>query len=183
VTLVEIRIRPIAQIIELLTESGAGNADCATRGPTHRILVSNVVDWGFEALGEHAWALLLAVAKRLEEGRPTLQQGRWRPALVYPVLGLHSRTLGLFGPGKIGGCIAEIGRAFGMRVITTTRSPQSTPFEQLVAESDFLVIASPTRIIHGRAIKSSSLDRIMSFSGLYAGVYCGRARAKMEILA
>ena len=107
------------------------------------ILVSNVPDFCSDAVAEHAFALLLGVAKRLEDGRGVLQQGAWRTALVYPTLGLHGKTLGLFGCGKIGGRIAALGRAFGMRVLASTRSPESAPFEQLLAESDFLVIAAP----------------------------------------
>lgn len=107
------------------------------------ILVSNVPDFCSDAVAEHAFALLLGVAKRLEEGRPTLQQGRWRTALAYSTLGLNGKTLGLFGCGKIGRRIAALGGAFGMRVFATTRSPQSTPFDRLLAESDFVVIAAP----------------------------------------
>jgi len=106
-------------------------------------LVSNVPDFCTDAVAEHALALLLGVAKRIEEGRPTLAGGRWTTALAYPTLGLRGKTLGLFGCGKIGGRIAELGRGFGMRVLATTRSPQSTPFETLLAESDFVVIAAP----------------------------------------
>ncbi len=107
------------------------------------ILVSNVPDFCADAVAEHAVALLLGVAKRLEEGRPTLRQGRWRTALAYPTLGLKGKTLGLFGCGKIGSRIAAIARGFGMQVLATTRRPESTPFERLLAESDFLVIAAP----------------------------------------
>ena len=107
------------------------------------ILVSNVPYFCSDAVAEHAFALLLAVAKRLEEGRPVLQQGRWRTALAYPTLGLRGRTLGLFGCGKIGSRVAALGRALGMQVLATTRSPLSTPFERLLAGSDFLVIAAP----------------------------------------
>ncbi|HYM09075.1 MAG TPA: D-isomer specific 2-hydroxyacid dehydrogenase family protein [Bryobacterales bacterium] len=107
------------------------------------ILVSNVPDFCSDAVAEHAFALLLAVAKNLEAGRATLQQSRWQTALAYPTIGLKGQTLGLFGCGKIGSRIAALGRAFGMRVLATTRSPRGTHFEQLLAESDFLVIAAP----------------------------------------
>ena len=107
------------------------------------MLVSRVPDFCSDAVAEHAFAMLLGVSKRLEEGRATLQQGRWRTALAYPTLGLNGKTLGLFGCGKIGSRIAVLGRAFGMRILATTRSPQSAPFDQLLAESDFLVIAAP----------------------------------------
>ena len=107
------------------------------------IRVSNVPDFCADAVAEHAWALLLAVAKRLREGRPLLQEGRWQTALAYQTLGLRGKTLGLFGYGRIGRRVGEIGRGFGMRVLATTRSPESTPFEELLAESDFLVLAAP----------------------------------------
>ncbi|HLF81713.1 MAG TPA: D-isomer specific 2-hydroxyacid dehydrogenase family protein [Anaerolineales bacterium] len=107
------------------------------------IRVSNVPDFCADAVAEHAWALLLAVAKRLREGRPLLQEGRWQTALAYQTLGLRGKTLGLFGYGRIGRRVGEIGRGFGMRVLATTRSPESTPWEELLAESDFLVLAAP----------------------------------------
>jgi glycerate dehydrogenase len=107
------------------------------------ILVSNVPDFCADAVAEHAFALLLGVAKRIEEGRSVLQGGKWRTALAYETVGLKGKTLGLFGHGKIGRRIADIGRAFGMNVLFTTRSPESTPFQQLLAQSDFLVIAAP----------------------------------------
>jgi glycerate dehydrogenase len=107
------------------------------------IQVSNVPDFCTDAVAEHAFALILAVTKRLEEGRPTLQQEKWRTALAYPTIGLKGKTLGLFGHGKIGSRIAHIARAFGMEVLATTRNPGSTSFERLLAESDFLIVAAP----------------------------------------
>jgi glycerate dehydrogenase len=107
------------------------------------ILVSNVPDFCSDAVAEHAWALLLAVAKRLEEGRPMLTAGAWQTALSYSTFELRGRTLGLFGCGKIGGRIAAIGRAFGMKVISTTRDAKSTPFPQLLEQADCIVISAP----------------------------------------
>jgi glycerate dehydrogenase len=137
-------IVPYLDVCRLISVQGAGTDALNVAAARRRgIVVSRVPEFCTEAVAEHTWALLLAVAKRLEEGRPLLQQGGWRTALAYPTLGLHGRTLGLFGCGKIGGRIADIGRAFGMRVLATTRSPESTRFDELLAESDFLVIAAP----------------------------------------
>lgn len=137
-------ILPYMPECRFISVQGAG-ADALDVAAARRrgILVANVPDFCSDAVAEHAFALLLAVAKRLEEGRGVLQQGRWRSALAYPTLGLKDKTLGLFGCGKIGGRIAAIGRGFGMRVLATTRNPQSAPFAQLLEESDFLVIAAP----------------------------------------
>ncbi len=137
-------IVPYLECCRFISVQGAG-VDALDVASVRRkgIVVSNVPDFCSEAVAEHAFALLLAVAKRIEEGRPALQQGRWRTALAYPTLGLHGKTLGLFGCGRIGSRIAALGRAFGMDVLATTRNPSSTPFDRLLAASDFLVVAAP----------------------------------------
>lgn len=119
---------------------------CAARG----VRVANVPEFCTDAAAEHAFALLLAVAKRLEAGRPLLRTGGWTEALAYPTIGLRGRTLGLFGCGRIGGRIAELARAFGMDVIAAVRHPlrrrpgiEAVDFERLLADSDFLVLAAP----------------------------------------
>jgi glycerate dehydrogenase len=137
-------ILPYLDRCRFIAVQGAGTdalnvAEARRRG----ILVSNVPDFCTDAVAEHALALLLAVAKRLEDGRPTLQQRLWRTALAYPTRGLRGKTLGLFGCGRIGSRIAALGSAFGMRVLATTRNPESSPFERLLRESDFLVLAAP----------------------------------------
>lgn len=119
---------------------------CRERG----IVVSNVPEFCTDAVAEHAFALILAAAKRLEEGRPMLRTGGWTTALAYPTLGLRGRTLGLLGCGKIGGRIAELARAFGMDVLATVRDPskkrrgiETVGFERLLGDSDILVLAAP----------------------------------------
>ena len=113
------------------------------------IVVSNVPEFCTDAVAEHAFALLLGVAKNLESGPPLLRSGGWTTALAYSTLGLRGRTLGLFGCGTIGSRIAEIGVGFGMRVVATVgnpdrlRSVETVPFETLLTESDFLILAAP----------------------------------------
>ena len=120
-------------------------AECRRKG----IVVSNIPGFSTDAVAEHAWALILALAKRLEEGRPMLLKGAWTEALAYFTTGLRGRTLGLFGFGQIGQRIAEIGGAFGMQVIATVRDPskarpiETVTLDELLQRSDFLVLAAP----------------------------------------
>lgn len=120
-------------------------AECRRKG----IVVSNIPGFSTDAVAEHAWALILALAKRLEEGRPMLLKGAWTEALAYFTTGLRGRTLGLFGCGQIGQSIAEIGDAFGMQVIATVRDPskprpvETVTLDELLQRSDFLVLAAP----------------------------------------
>ena len=118
---------------------------CREQGVT----VCNVPAFSTDAVAEHAFALLLAAAKRLDEGRPMLRSGEWNSALAYFTLGLKGSTLGLFGCGQIGLRLAEIGRAFGMDVIATVANPakqrpvEAVSFEELLARSDFVILAAP----------------------------------------
>lgn len=120
-------------------------AECRRKG----IVVSNIPGFSTDAVAEHAWALILSLAKRLETGRPMLLNGDWNEALAYFTTGLRGRTLGLFGLGQIGQRIAGIGRAFGMHVIATVHDPakprpvETVSLDVLLGRSDFLVLAAP----------------------------------------
>jgi glycerate dehydrogenase len=141
---IHLDLLPYLDACRFISVQGAGTDALNVPAVRRRgIQVSNVPDFCSEAVAEHALALLLAAAKRLEDGRPVLRERRWRTALAYPTVGLRGKTLGLFGYGRIGRRIGALGEAFGMRVLYTTRDPASTPFERLLAESDFVVLAAP----------------------------------------
>jgi phosphoglycerate dehydrogenase-like enzyme len=63
---------------------------------------------------EMAWTLILASRRHLVEEVNAVRSGGWQHTLG---LELGGRTLGLVGLGHIGGAVAKIGKAFGMRVI------------------------------------------------------------------
>jgi phosphoglycerate dehydrogenase-like enzyme len=73
---------------------------------------------------ELAWALILAAAKRLEQYLALVRRGGWRDGKALPVV-LAGQRLGLVGFGGIGRKVGEVGRAFGMEVVTW--SPNMTP--------------------------------------------------------
>jgi phosphoglycerate dehydrogenase-like enzyme len=62
----------------------------------------------------------------LESQIALLRSGEWRPSTAVPLAGvLHGQTLGLIGLGEIGGRVASVGNALGMKVVTW--SPRMTP--------------------------------------------------------
>lgn len=69
-------------------------------------------------VAEHTWTLILAALRRIPEETALMRRSGWRASFS---LGLHGRTLGLYGFGKIGGLIAATGRSFGMRVLVHGR--------------------------------------------------------------
>ena len=85
-------------------------------------------EWGpsKESTCEITWALILAATRQLEQQTALLRSGQWRVNAALPLAGvLHGQTLGLIGLGEIGGRVAKVGLALGMKVITW--SPRMTP--------------------------------------------------------
>jgi D-3-phosphoglycerate dehydrogenase len=69
-------------------------------------------------VAEHTWALILAALRHIPEETALMKRGGWRRSFS---LGLHGRTLGVFGLGKIGSLVAATGATFGMRVLVWGR--------------------------------------------------------------
>ncbi|MEU9223071.1 D-2-hydroxyacid dehydrogenase family protein [Streptomyces massasporeus] len=113
---------------------------------------------------ELTWALLLGLARGIvEESNALRSGGPWQSTVG---VDLHGRRLGLLGLGKIGGRVAQIGLAFGMRVsawsrnLTRERADEvgvelAGSKEQLLADSDFvsvhLALGDRTRGLIGAA--------------------------------
>jgi phosphoglycerate dehydrogenase-like enzyme len=68
---------------------------------------------------EMAWTLILASRRHLVEEVNTVRSGGWQHTLG---IELRGRTLGLVGLGRIGGAVARIGNAFGMRVLSWSQN-------------------------------------------------------------
>ncbi len=110
-----------------------------------------------EATADISFALLLAVARRVIEGDRLVRAGIFPGAQSSHLLGawVHGKVIGLIGGGgRIGRAVAKRARGFSMRALywTPRRKPESeeqeagltyVPFDQLLAESDFVSIHTP----------------------------------------
>ena len=65
------------------------------------------------ATAELAWGLILAALRHIPQEVERLKSGLWLGSLGTGVAG---KTLGVYAYGRIGSLVAEVGRAFGMRV-------------------------------------------------------------------
>ena len=84
------------------------------------IVICNIPGQTAPIVAEHAFGLMLAVAKRAFFQTAELRAGRWTSRdNVY----LHGKTLGLIGTGNIGAAMGRLGRAIGMDVIAWTFHP------------------------------------------------------------
>ena len=81
------------------------------------IAVCNVPDYGAHMIAEHAFGLLLAVARNVVEGNNRYKHQRLFSDRGLQGIELHGKTLGIVGTGRIGLHSARIARGFGMRVL------------------------------------------------------------------
>lgn len=132
---------------------GINNLDLAacTR---HGVLATNTPDVLNEATADHAWALLLAAARRVGESERWLRAGLWKRWTFEMFTGAEvgGTTLGILGMGRIGRAIARRATGFSMPVIyhNRTRLPadleggaRHVPLSGLLRESDHLVLVVP----------------------------------------
>ena len=102
------------------------------------IAVANVPDYGDPTVAEHAFALLLAVTRRIVEAAGRTRRGDFSSAGLRGV-DLHGRTMGVVGAGRIGRRVIAIARGFGMEVIASDPRPDA----QAAAELGFRYAALP----------------------------------------
>jgi len=94
------------------------------------IIVTHVPGYATEAVAEHVFALLLASIRKLPLADEHVRRGDfdWRP---FGGIELAGKTLGIIGTGKIGCRVAEIGRAFKMRILAFDKYPNLKKAEEI----------------------------------------------------
>ena len=117
------------------------------------VWVTNTPDVLTEATADLAWALILAVTRRVVEADRFLREGRFQGWGLELLLGsgLQGKVLGIVGFGRIGRAVAERGRSFAMEV--AYHDPQgpaeaqpwarSLALEELLATSHVLSLHCP----------------------------------------
>lgn len=132
---------------------GYNNIDVAACS-RHGVIATNTPDVLNAAVADHAWALLLAAARRVSESERWLRAGQWKRWRfdMFPGADVSGTTLGVLGMGRIGRAIARRAAGFDMRVIYHSRrrlepeleaGARHVSFDQLLAESDHLVLMVP----------------------------------------
>jgi glyoxylate reductase len=123
------------------------------------IFVTGIPPIVHEATADVHFGLMLAVARRMIEGDKYVRAGKFPGSQSDQLAGswVYGKTVGLVGGGgRIGKAVARRAHGFSMRVIywTPRRKPEAeereagltyVPFEQLLAESDFVSLHSPMR--------------------------------------
>ncbi|WP_095146689.1 MULTISPECIES: 2-hydroxyacid dehydrogenase [unclassified Pseudomonas] len=136
----------------LIAATGTNNVDLVA-ARAQGITVSNCQGYGTPSVAQHTLMLLLNLATRLGDYQKAVGAGRWQQAsqfclLDYPIVELQGKTLGLLGHGELGGAVARLAEAFGMRVITgqipgRPARADRVPLDELLAQVDALTLHCP----------------------------------------
>ena len=110
-----------AGALKLIVRAGAGYNTIDVAAASRRgVYVSNCP--GKNAVAELAFALILALDRRIADNVIELRAGHWNKKEFSKARGLMGRTLGLVGTGQIGREVITRARAFGMSVVAWSRS-------------------------------------------------------------
>lgn len=143
-----------------LAATGSDNIDIEAAGELG-IAVANIRDYCTPSVVQHVFALLLTLTQKLDQHRRLVRGGHWQQSTEFCLLEpcfteLHDKTLGLVGLGALGGGVAGVARAFGMRVIAarlpwrSANSPGDSgqsaprlPLDELLQQSDVVSLHCP----------------------------------------
>jgi D-3-phosphoglycerate dehydrogenase len=139
--------------LKVIGRAGTGVDNVDVAAATRRgIIVANAPGSNMVAAAEHAFGLLLSIARNIPQAHAALTQGRWERKRFAGVE-LADKVLGIVGFGRIGQLVATRARAFGMRVVVfdpfvsaeRCRELQvsSATLENLLLQADFVTLHAP----------------------------------------
>lgn len=137
-----------------VSTSGAGYDTVDVQACTDAgVLVVNQAGGNANSVAEHAIGLMIAVSRRFGESSHMLKHGQGFSREDLMGHELNGKTLGLVGLGHIGTRTAQLGRAFGMRVLAydpyldeatlRARSAQGVTLDELLQSSDIVSLHCP----------------------------------------
>jgi D-3-phosphoglycerate dehydrogenase len=103
--------------LKVVARAGTGVDTIDVHAATRRgIAVMNAPGANTVSAAEHAMGLLLTLVRRISDAAAAMRRGEW-DRKRFEGTELRGKTLGVVGLGRIGGHVAQLGRAFGMNVI------------------------------------------------------------------
>jgi D-3-phosphoglycerate dehydrogenase len=157
--------------LSLIVRAGAGVNTIDVKAASKRgIYVSNCPGKNSVAVAELAFALVLALDRRIPDNVADLRAGTWNKKEYSKARGLYGRTLGLLGFGSIGQELARRARAFGMPVLVWSRRftlRGAAAHEELPADlDDIAVINTPEELVERADVLSVHLALTPETKGL-----------------
>ena len=139
--------------LQVIARAGVGidNVDVAAATQCG-VLVVNAPTGNTVSAAEHAFALMMALARNIPQANASLKAGEWKRK-EYMGAELRGKTLGLVGLGNVGSEVAKRAQAFEMTVLATDplvseeraakMGVKLVDMEQVLKESDFISLHLP----------------------------------------
>jgi D-3-phosphoglycerate dehydrogenase len=121
--------------LNLVIRAGAGTQNVDVAFASERgIYVATTPGKNAHAVAELAFTLIGCLDRRVLDAMNGLRAGRWEKDEYARAIGLEGRTLGILGFGHAGRLMAELARAYGMRVIVHSRSLATAKAAELLVK-------------------------------------------------
>jgi D-3-phosphoglycerate dehydrogenase len=153
-TKVTAKILGAATGLRVIGRAGVGVDNVDVETATRRgIVVLNAPGGNTVSTAEHAFSLLLSVARKIPQADASVRAGNWKRK-DFEGVELYNKTLGVIGIGRIGSELSRRAIAFGMRVLaydpylspSRARSLQVElvdELDDLLASADFISLHTP----------------------------------------
>ena len=105
--------------LKLIASTGPRNASIDMSAAQERGITVTATGYDPSPTIELTWGLILASARHIVQENDSVRSGGWQTAIGRD---LHGKVLGVMGLGNIGGAVARIGLAFGMRVLAWSQN-------------------------------------------------------------
>ncbi len=137
--------------LKVVARAGVGyDAVDVAAATDHGVVVTFAPGTNQDAVAEHTFMMILALAKNLIGQHQPIKDGKWPR---HPGLPLRGRALGLLGLGRIGKAVALRGRAFGMKILAYEPFPDQafinangitlTTLEEVLRQGDYVSLHLP----------------------------------------
>jgi D-3-phosphoglycerate dehydrogenase len=156
-----------AEKLQVISKHGSGTDTIDKTAASERgIAVRAAIGANAAAVAEHAWALILACAKGVPYLDQRMRAGHWDKA-TFKSLELDGRTLGLIGLGAIGRRVANLGLAFGMKVLAYDPYAKEAPegvtlasLEEIYSAADVVSLHCPLTDDNRNMLNAETLARL-----------------------
>ncbi|MHB9030483.1 MAG: hydroxyacid dehydrogenase, partial [Candidatus Latescibacterota bacterium] len=152
-TKVRAEILDAAAKLKVIGRAGAGTDNIDVKKATEKgIVVMNTPGGNTVSTAEHAFSLMMALARNIPQADRSVKAGTWNPKKFMGVE-LRGKTLSVIGLGNIGREVAARALAFKMRVLgydpfisrelTERLGIELATLDRIWEESDFITVHTP----------------------------------------
>ncbi|MFA6866113.1 MAG: D-2-hydroxyacid dehydrogenase [Clostridia bacterium] len=131
------------------------------------IIVSNVPAYSTESVAQHTFALYLELCSKVGIHTQSVHNGDWVNSKDFcycldSVVEINNKVFGIIGYGNIGKRVAEIAKAFGMKVLINNRTPfeGSVSINEVLEKSDVVSLHCPLTSANEKFINKNTISKM-----------------------